>query len=185
MYKVLQTNNSILGGLRWHQAKAMAFAPPANNAGLPIPEISANPPSLSDITNIKDYVERLIQSKGKCLFPADAAVLNATCWIDLDSISGSRCENHATDDDIGAAELYLHESVLRTSLGGAAAPPWLDAFVNTLDQMRQSIERIEQSQKYTSAVIDNIMIAKANVELRSTGSTPYLAKQKVVCSSCV
>ena len=82
MYKVLQTNNSILGGLRWHQAKAMAFAPPANNAGLPIPEISANPPSLSDITNIKDYVERLIQSS---VFP---------CWCssaerDLLNWSGS------------------------------------------------------------------------------------------------
>jgi len=43
----------------------MAFAPPANNAGLPVPVIPANPPTLSDITNIKDYVERLIQSKGE------------------------------------------------------------------------------------------------------------------------
>ena len=43
----------------------MAFAPPANNAGVPIPAIPANPPTLSDITNSKDYVVRLIQSKGK------------------------------------------------------------------------------------------------------------------------
>jgi hypothetical protein len=47
----------------------MAFEPPANNAGVPIPAIPDNPPSLSDITNTKDYVERLIQSKGKCPLP--------------------------------------------------------------------------------------------------------------------
>jgi hypothetical protein len=98
-----------------------------------------------------------------------------------ESISATRSEIHATDDEIGAAELYLHESVLRTSLGGAAAPPWLDVFANTLDQIRQAVERIEKSQKHTSAVIENMRIAKANVELaRNTGSTSYLAKQKEV-----
>jgi hypothetical protein len=55
----------------------MALAPPANNAGVPIPAIAANPPSLSDITNIKNYVERLTQSKGKCLLP-DLMNLNET-----------------------------------------------------------------------------------------------------------
>lgn len=121
------------------------FAPPAKNAGLPIPAMPANPPTLSDIRNTKDYVERLIQSK---------------------------------DDEIGAAELYHHESVLRTSLGGAAAPPWLDGFANTLDQIRQAVIRIEQSQQRTSAVIENMRIAKSNVEL--AGSTAYRAKQKEV-----
>ena len=38
------------------------FVAPANNAGLPIP---AWFPSLSDITNTKDYVEQLIPSEGK------------------------------------------------------------------------------------------------------------------------
>ena len=38
----------------------MAFAPPANNAGIPTPAIPANSPSLSDIMNTRDYVERLI-----------------------------------------------------------------------------------------------------------------------------
>jgi hypothetical protein len=47
----------------------MALAPPANNAGVPVPAIPANPPSLSDITNNKFYVERLIQAKGKCPLP--------------------------------------------------------------------------------------------------------------------
>lgn len=47
----------------------MAFAPPANIAGVAIPAIPANPPSLSDITNTKDYVQRLIQSKGKWPLP--------------------------------------------------------------------------------------------------------------------
>jgi hypothetical protein len=45
----------------------MALAPPANNAGLPTPAIPAHPPTFSDITNTKDYVQRLIKSKGKCL----------------------------------------------------------------------------------------------------------------------
>ena len=100
---------------------------------------------------------------------------------DLGSISATRSEIHATDDEIGAAELYLHESVLKTSLGGAAAPPWLDVFVNTMNQIRQTVERIEQSQKRTSAVIENMRIAKSNVELaKNTGSTSYLAKQKEV-----
>ena len=49
----------------------MAFAPPANNAGLPVPAIPANPPTLSDITNTKDYVGRLIQSKGRYPLPAE------------------------------------------------------------------------------------------------------------------
>ena len=46
----------------------MALAPPANNAGLPIPAIPADPPTLSDIVTTKDYVKRLIKSKGRCLF---------------------------------------------------------------------------------------------------------------------
>jgi hypothetical protein len=49
----------------------MAFAPPTNNAGLPIPAMPANPPTLSNITNTKDYVERLIQSKGTSPVPAE------------------------------------------------------------------------------------------------------------------
>lgn len=101
----------------------------------------------------------------------------------------------ATNDEIGAAELYLHESVLKTSLGGAAAPPWLDVFVNTLNDMRQTIERIEQGQdrtqeaveriershNRTSAIMENMRIAKSNVELAEhTGIASYQAKQKEV-----
>lgn len=98
------------------------------------------------------------------------------------SISATRSANHATDDEIGAAELYHHESVLRTSLGGGAAPAWLAAFTNTLDQIKQTVQRIEQSQKHTSAVIQNMRIAKSNVELASNmGITAYRAKQKEVC----
>jgi hypothetical protein len=118
---------------------------------------------------------------------------------DLGSISATRSEIHATDAEIGAAELYLHESVLKTSLGRAAAPPWLEAFVDTLHQIQQTVEQIEQdqkrttaaiqnierSQRRTSAVIENMRIAKSNVELaKNTGSTSYLAKQKEVrCAS--
>ena len=101
---------------------------------------------------------------------------------DLGSISATHSEVHATDDEIGAAELYLHESVLKTSLGGAAAPPWLDVFINTQNQIQQTVKWIEQSQKHMSAVIENMRIAKSNVELvKNMGSTSYLAKQKEVC----
>jgi hypothetical protein len=94
---------------------------------------------------------------------------------DLGSVSASRSEIHATDNDIGAAELYLHETVLRTSLGGAAAPPWLEVFFNTLNDIQQTV-------KHTSAVIENMRIAKSNVDLaKRTGSTSYIAKQKEVC----
>ena len=100
---------------------------------------------------------------------------------DRGSISATRSANRATDDEIGAAELYHHESVLRTSLGGAAAPPWLAAFANTLNQIQQTVEWIEQNQKHTSAVIENMRIAKSNVELaRNMGITAYRAKQKEV-----
>lgn len=82
------------------------------------------------------------------------------------------------DDEIGAAELYHHESVLKTSLDGAVIPPWLGAFAKTLNQIRQTVERIERSQKCTSAVIENMRIVKSNVELASnTGSTAYPGDQ--------
>ena len=94
---------------------------------------------------------------------------------DLAPISATRSEIHATDDEIGAAELFHHEGVLRTSLGGAGAPPWLDVFVNTLNDVKQTVNR-------TSAVIENMRIGKSNEELaKNTGSTSYRAKQKEVC----
>ena len=101
---------------------------------------------------------------------------------DLGSISATRSEIHATDDEIGAAELYHHESILRASLGGPDAPPWLDELIDDLRHTRQTVDRIELSQKRTSAVIENMRIAKSNVELaKSTGITSYNAKQKEVC----
>ena len=54
----------------------MAFAPPTNNTGIPIPAIPANPPSLTDIMNTRDYVERLILSKGKC--PLRLSLMNTS-----------------------------------------------------------------------------------------------------------
>ena len=41
-----------------------ALAPPLNNAGVPLPPVPANPASLVDITNAKEYVDRL--SSYKC-----------------------------------------------------------------------------------------------------------------------
>ena len=121
---------------------------------------------------------------------------------DLGSILATRSEIHATDNEIGAAELFLHETVLKTSLGGEAAPPWLDVFVETLNGIRQAVdqmeesqnrtrqtverieqtvERIERGQNRTSAILENMRIAKSNVELaKNTGITSYLAKQKEV-----
>jgi hypothetical protein len=113
----------------------MALVPPVNNAGLPIPAIPANPPSLSDIANARDYLERLILSKGKCLLSDHHRWQMRPTDSDLGSILATRSEIRATNDEIGAAELFLHETVLKTSLGGAAAPPWLDVFVNTLNDI--------------------------------------------------
>jgi hypothetical protein len=62
----------------------MAFAPPANNAGLPVPAIPANPPILSNITNTKDYVQRLIQSKGKYPLTAERRQL---IWVRIQPLA--------------------------------------------------------------------------------------------------
>ena len=98
---------------------------------------------------------------------------------DLDSISATHSENYATDDENGAAELYHYKCVLKTSLGGAATPPWLEEIINTLCQTRQIVEWIEQSQKQTSAVIENMRIGKSNIELaKNTGSTSYHASRR-------
>jgi hypothetical protein len=107
---------------------------------------------------------------------------------DLCLITATRSQIHATDNEIGAAELYHHEGVLRTSLGGVGVPPWLDAFVNTLNQIQQTVERIEErlegmedNQRHTSAAVENMRIAKSNYRLvETTGSTSFLAKQKEV-----
>jgi hypothetical protein len=162
----------------------MAFAPPHNDAGVLIPPVPANPPSLFDITNSKDYVQRLIKSKGKCLCPCRVLVVNLA---DLGSISASRSEIHATDDEIGAAELFHHESVLKASLGGDAAPPWLAHLINTVDQIQETVDRlintvdqIQETVDRTSAIIENMRIAKANVALARTGINTYTAMQKEV-----
>jgi len=151
---------------------AMAFAPPpANNVGVAIPAIPADPPSLTDITNTKEYVERLVLSKA------------------------SRAQVYATDDEIGAAELYHHNTVLRTSIRGEVdGPIWLQELVDNLRQTRETVQRIEQrldevantvnevvsTVRRTSVVIENMRIAKSNVELARIGTTSYHAKQKEV-----
>jgi len=115
---------------------------------------------------------------------------------DLGSISACRAEIIPTDDEIGAAELYHYEVVLRTSLGGEAAPPWLQDLVDNVRLTGQAVERIEQrvdeivdtlrltrrTVERTSAVVDNMRIANSNIELaKNTGSTSYRAKRKEVC----
>lgn len=114
---------------------------------------------------------------------------------DLCLITATRAQIHATDNEIGAAELYHHEGVLRTSLGGVGVPPWLDAFVNTLHQIQQTVDRtedrlerieerlegMEDNQRHTSAAVENMRIAKSNSRLvETTGSVSFLAKQKEV-----
>src|SRR5882762_5664534 len=116
---------------------------------------------------------------------------------DLGSISASRTAVHATDDEIGAAELYHHETVLRTSLAGEGAPPWLQDVINTLQENTNTlqentntlrltvltVERIEQVVQRTSAVVQNMKIAKSNALLAKTkgpGDTSHRAKQKEV-----
>ena len=103
-------------------------------------------------------------------------IWNVTNWSGFDfSISLWNSRHRQWVNDIGAAELYLHETILRTSLGGEAAPPWLEKFFNTLNDVQRTVKR-------SSAVIENMRIAKSNVELaKRTGSTSYFAMQKEVC----
>ena len=88
---------------------------------------------------------------------------------DLCLITGTRSQIHATDDEIGAAELFHHEGVLRNSLQGADVPPWLAGFVDTLRQIQQTMERIEErlegmedNQRHMSAAVENMRITKSN-----------------------
>lgn len=93
----------------------------------------------------------------------------------------TRSEIHATDDEIGAAELYHHESVLKTSLGGEGPAPWLNEIIDTLRRIEQNQTRMSAVIKRTSAVLENMRIAGSNVLLaKNTGSTSYRAKQKEV-----
>ena len=93
----------------------------------------------------------------------------------------TRSEIHATDDEIGAAELYHHESVLKTSLGGEGPAPWLNEIIDTLRRIEQNQTRMSAVIKRTSAVLENMRIAGSNVLLaKNTGSTSYCAKQKEV-----
>ena len=71
-----------------------------NGAGVPLPPNPANPPSLIDITNAKEYVDRLFFSKGQ---PSNSAhtILLIRFQILITVASQS---NAATDGDIGAAE---------------------------------------------------------------------------------
>lgn len=106
-------------------------------------------------------------------------------------ISAIRSEIQATDEEVGAAELYHHENVLRTSLA-AAAPPWLVAFTDTLERIEESQIRIEdefrtsqdelrKGQKSISAVLENMRITNSNLKLsRDKGSAILNSKQKEV-----
>lgn len=40
-----------------------ALAPPPNIAGVPLPPVPNNPASLADITNAKEYIDRLSSNK--------------------------------------------------------------------------------------------------------------------------
>ena len=72
-YSCIQNNRRVVKNRLYTRPHkfAMAFAPPGNNAGLPAPIMPANPPTLYDIINSKDYVQRLIKSKGESPFPAE------------------------------------------------------------------------------------------------------------------
>ena len=44
-----------------------ALAPPPNGFGVPVPPAPANPASLVDITNARQYTDHLVTSKGEAL----------------------------------------------------------------------------------------------------------------------
>lgn len=98
----------------------MAFVPPPNNAGVAPPPFPQNPPTLGDVTNTKEYSERLSLSKRKKFRSPQLAQLMTVYTIGLQTPGAT-----ATDDEIGAAERYHHDIVMTNTVMGPAPPQWL------------------------------------------------------------
>ncbi|KAF8163524.1 hypothetical protein B0H34DRAFT_672501 [Crassisporium funariophilum] len=97
-----------------------ALTPPPNSVGISLPPTSANPTSLVDITNAKEYVERLSAHK----------------------IAVQPQPHAAIDADIGAAEAYKTALVFSLTPGADVAPPWLMNMNATIQQLAANVQQL-------------------------------------------
>jgi outer membrane murein-binding lipoprotein Lpp len=101
----------------------MALVPPPNTAGVVLPANPQQPPTLVDISNSKEYVERLALSKRSIVhIPAPESANDQHIGSQIPGAT-------ATDNDIGTAERYHQEIVLTNTIMGAAPPQWLAQFM--------------------------------------------------------
>ena len=124
--------------LRTNFPTMAALAPPLNTAGVPLPPVPANPASLVDITNAKEYIDQL--SSNKC----ETNDFLGTCWLinQLQSITTvSAIANAATTNDIGQADTYRTAVIFSHSPGGNAAPPWLVNLTMNVQQIANSTQQ--------------------------------------------
>ncbi|KAF8528103.1 hypothetical protein BU17DRAFT_81333 [Hysterangium stoloniferum] len=89
----------------------MAFVPPPNQVGIPLPQMPQNPAILNDIAHAHQY---------------------------LDGRSGNVVQNPATDQEVGLAEVYKNALIFQCA-PGSVGPPWLQAFQLQIQQNFQQI----------------------------------------------
>lgn len=145
----------------------MALVPPPNAAGVIPPANPQNPPTLGDITNSKEYIERLALSK-RCQIPGATA----------------------TDNDIGSAERYHQNTILSNTMMGAVPPPWLAPFMAAPPQwlaqafgnLNQNLANLNQNVACIAAQQANGRISRLNkLEIENnSGLVAYRAKQKEI-----
>ena len=113
-----------------------ALTLPLNAAGMPLPPIPGNPSLLSDISNAKDYIDRLAASKREPFFSTTSADLEVT------SVVGQ--PNAATDAEIGAGKVYKAAVVFSHNPGGDVAPAWLANLTATVNQIARDVAHLRQ-----------------------------------------
>ena len=131
-----------------------ALALPLNAAGVPLPPIPGNPSLLSDISNAKEYIDRLAASKREPLFSTTSADLEVT------SVAGQ--PNAATDAEIGAGEVYKAAVVFSHNPGGNVAPAWLANLTATVNQIALDVAYLRQK-------ADELPILLANSQAGARG----------------
>jgi outer membrane murein-binding lipoprotein Lpp len=105
--------------------------------------------------------------------------------------AASNALNVPTDNEIGAAQRYLHEVTLANSLAGMAAPAWLGPLANNFNQLTANVDQITANVNQIKGDVQLVLARQANDRIvrlnhaeleRNTGVTTYQAKQKEVCS---
>jgi len=128
----------------------MALMPPGNATGVVIPPNPATPATLGDITNAKEYVERLSLSKR------------------------SGYPNAATDVEIGAAEAYKTAVIFSQNPAGNVAPAWLvnlNAMVQNINTTVQNLDitvtNLQTAVNTLNTTVQNILTDIATLRRRS------------------